>query len=72
MARRIKTGFRAAGGELLAFLDADGTYPPEAFPELCRALLAQGADVVVGSRMAGPESGMPRTRRLGNRSSPAW
>lgn len=63
----IKTGFRAARGELLAFLDADGTYPPEAFPELCRALTAQDADIVVGSRMVGEESGMPWLRRLGNR-----
>jgi hypothetical protein len=62
----IKTGFRAASGELLAFLDADGTYPPEAFPDLCRALADTGADVVVGSRMADSTSGMPRTRRLGN------
>jgi len=63
----IKSGFRVATGDLLAFLDADGTYPPEAFPELCRTLLSTGADVVVGSRMAGLESGMPRIRRLGNR-----
>lgn len=63
----IKTGFRAAGGDLLAFLDADGTYPPEAFPDLCRALAAQDADIVVGSRMSGEESGMPWVRRLGNR-----
>ena len=62
----IKTGFRAAKGDMLAFLDADGTYPPEAFPELCRSLAAQGADIVVGSRMAGEESGMPLVRRLGN------
>ncbi|MCB0217117.1 MAG: glycosyltransferase family 2 protein [Chloroflexi bacterium] len=63
----IKTGFRSARGELLAFLDADGTYPPEAFPELCQALLSSGADLVVGTRMGHPESGMPLTRRLGNR-----
>src|SRR5262249_14873498 len=25
----LKTGFAEAAGELLAFLDADGTYPPE-------------------------------------------
>jgi hypothetical protein len=62
----IKTGFRAARGELLAFLDADGTYPPESLPAMCGALFAEGADVVVGSRMAGEESGMPRVRRLGN------
>jgi len=62
----LKTGFRAAQGELLAFLDADGTYPPEYFPKLCDTLLRNGYDIVVGSRMAGAESEMPLTRRIGN------
>lgn len=62
----LKTGFRAANGELLAFLDADGTYPPEYFPLLCETLLQNGNDIVVGSRMAGAESEMPTTRRIGN------
>jgi len=46
----IKTGFRHAHGDLLAFLDADGTYPPERLPELCSAAIEGGADVTVGSR----------------------
>lgn len=61
----LKTGFCAAGGNLLGFLDADGTYPPESFPALCEAALA-GADVVVGSRRSGAESGMPLVRKIGN------
>ncbi len=62
----IKTGFRAARGDLLAFLDADGTYPPEYFPQLCQPILEDRADLVIGSRMAGAESDMPLVRRLGN------
>ena len=62
----LKTGFSAAKGELLAFLDADGTYPPEHFPRLCRAALEHNADVVVGSRRSGGKSEMPAIRRLGN------
>lgn len=62
----LKTGFAAATGEWIGFLDADGTYPPEHFPDLVRAALAQDADIVIGSRMAGTESGMPLVRRLGN------
>lgn len=62
----LKTGFRAARGDLLAFLDADGTYPPEYFPKLCQTLLSGNYDIVVGSRMAGAESEMPVTRRIGN------
>lgn len=61
----LKTGFAQAKGELLGFLDADGTYPPEYFPQLCQAVF-QGADLVIGSRMAGEKSQMPLTRRLGN------
>ncbi len=62
----LKTGFRHARGEYVGFLDADGTYPPEAFPELCRALETQNADIVVGSRMSGAASQMPLMRRIGN------
>ncbi len=61
----LKTGFSIAQGELVGFLDADGTYPPEYFPQLCQRAI-QGADLVVGSRMAGAESKMPVTRRVGN------
>jgi glycosyltransferase involved in cell wall biosynthesis len=62
----LKTGFQEAGGQLLAFLDADGTYPPEALPDLCRPLLADEADLVIGCRMGGTESRMPAVRRVGN------
>jgi glycosyltransferase involved in cell wall biosynthesis len=62
----LKTGFGAASGDLLAFIDADGTYPPEHLPQLCFAAMDQDADVVVGSRRSGAESHMPAVRRLGN------
>jgi glycosyltransferase involved in cell wall biosynthesis len=62
----LKTGFSRAKGNLLGFLDADGTYPPEHFPDLCRVALAEKADLVIGSRMAGGESEMPLVRRIGN------
>jgi len=62
----LKAGFREARGDLLAFLDADGAYPPEAYPALCRAALNHHADMVVGSRMSGARSEMPLTRRVGN------
>ena len=61
----LKTGFSKASGELIGFLDADGTYPPEYFPQLCQSAF-NGADLVIGSRMAGAESQMPVTRRIGN------
>lgn len=61
----LKTGFAKAHGDLVGFLDADGTYPPEYFPSLCTAAL-QGGDIVIGSRMMGADSKMPLTRRVGN------
>ncbi len=61
----LKTGFSQASGDLIGFLDADGTYPPESFPAMC-TLALNGADLVIGSRMAGAESRMPVTRRIGN------
>ena len=61
----LKTGFYRADGDLIGFLDADGTYPPEYFPQLCEAAM-NGADLVIGSRMSGADSQMPVTRRIGN------
>ncbi len=62
----LKTGFNHAQGNLLGFLDADGTYPPEYFPELCQVALQGDAELVIGSRMSGAESEMPLVRRVGN------
>src|SRR5262245_9946955 len=54
----IQTGFAHGSGELLAFLDADGTCDPRHFGPMCRAIVADGADVALGSRM-GEGSEMP-------------
>jgi glycosyltransferase involved in cell wall biosynthesis len=62
----IKEGFRKGHGELVAFLDADGTCDPRFFGQLCSAIQTDAADIALGSRM-GPDSHMPLTRRLGNR-----
>jgi glycosyltransferase involved in cell wall biosynthesis len=61
----LKTGFSKANGELIGFLDADGTYPPEYFPQLCQKAM-NGSELVIGSRMSGADSKMPVTRRVGN------
>ncbi len=63
----IKAGFERATGDLLGFLDADGTCDPAFFATLCQAVIDDRADVAIGSRM-GPDSHMPRVRRLGNRT----
>ena len=47
----IKCGFEHGRGDLVSFLDADGTCDPKTFAELCRALDEQRADLVLGSRM---------------------
>jgi cellulose synthase/poly-beta-1,6-N-acetylglucosamine synthase-like glycosyltransferase len=62
----IKCGFEHGRGDLVGFLDADGTCDPRSFADLCRALEEQRADLVLGSRM-GPDSEMPLVRSIGNR-----
>jgi len=61
----IKTGFAEGDGELVGFLDADGTCDPECFAPMVAALLERDASVALGSRM-GPDSKMPPIRRVGN------
>ena len=62
----IKRGFEESTGELVGFLDADGTCDPCFFATLCEAVVDEEASVALGSRL-GPDSKMPRVRRLGNR-----
>ena len=45
----VKTGARAATGDILVFMDADGQHRPEDIPRLL-AKLEEGYDMVVGAR----------------------
>jgi len=47
----LKTGIRHASSEIIAIIDADGTYPVDRLPDLLNAML--GAEMVVGSRTGG-------------------
>ncbi|WP_298863345.1 glycosyltransferase family 2 protein [uncultured Gimesia sp.] len=62
----IKEGWRLGRGDLVGFLDADGTCDPRFFSQLCQTAIAENADVTLGSRL-GPDSQMPAIRRTGNR-----
>lgn len=62
----IKAGFERSRGQIVGFLDADGTCDPRFFATLCSALVEEDADVAIGSRLH-RDSRMPRVRRLGNR-----
>jgi len=55
----IKAGTRAAKGDILVFMDADGQHDPDEI----QALLAEfdrGYDMVIGARTAGAHAGLPR------------
>lgn len=68
LASAVIEGARAARGELVVVMDADLSHPPEAVPDLVRALRS-GADVAVGSRYV-PGGGVrdwPLRRRLMSR-----
>lgn len=62
----IKFGFSRGTGDLLGFIDADGTCDPTFFTDLCREVIESGADIALGSRLT-PDSRMPGIRTLGNR-----
>lgn len=55
----IKTGARAAKGEILLFMDADGQHKPEDIPRLL-AKLQEGHDMVVGARDRKSQAGAHR------------
>jgi glycosyltransferase involved in cell wall biosynthesis len=55
----IKTGARAALGEVIVFMDADGQHKPEDIPALLEEF-NKGYDMVVGARQAGSQAGLHR------------
>src|SRR5690554_1222829 len=55
----IKTGARAATGEIIVFMDADGQHDPADIPRLL-ARLEEGHDMVVGARQKGSQASMSR------------
>jgi glycosyltransferase involved in cell wall biosynthesis len=61
----IKAGFRFSRGDIVGFLDADGTCDPAFFIELCAPILRGEADVVLGNRL-NHGSKMPLVRKIGN------
>lgn len=55
----IKTGARAAQGEVIVFMDGDGQHKPEDVPLLLEKF-NEGYDMVVGARQAGSQAGLHR------------
>ena len=59
----MRTAIHLARGKNVVFIDADGSYPAAAIPEIARALAEY--EMVVGSRVAGREN-VPPFNRFGN------
>lgn len=55
----IKSGARAAKGDVLLFMDADGQHKPEDIPALLEKF-REGYDMVVGARTKGSQAGFHR------------
>lgn len=55
----IKTGARAAKGNVIIFMDADGQHKPEDITELLNKF-NEGYDMVVGARQSGSQAGLHR------------
>jgi len=60
----IKAGARAAIGEILVFMDADGQHQPEDIPALLDKL-NEGYDMVVGARSRNSQAGLHRATANG-------
>jgi glycosyltransferase involved in cell wall biosynthesis len=60
----VKTGARAAQGEIFIFMDADGQHKPEDIPRLLNKL-AEGYDMAVGARTRESQAGAHRAAANG-------
>ncbi|MFT3928110.1 MAG: glycosyltransferase family 2 protein [Myxococcales bacterium] len=50
LAKAVIAGFASSQASVCVVMDADGSHPPEALPEMVRMILADKAEIVVGSR----------------------
>ncbi len=62
----LKTGFYNTKTKYVAFLDADGTYPPKYLPVFLKILQKRNLDAIYGNRFGG-KCGMPIVRQFGNK-----
>lgn len=62
-------GAAAAGGDILVFMDGDGSFEPAELPALLVPIRSNQADLVLGTRMNGgmAPAAMPPHQRFGNR-----
>src|SRR6056297_736822 len=68
----VKAGARAAEGEILVFLDADGQHDPADIPRLLEKL-DEGYDMVVGARSSSSHANVGRLAAMASTtSSPRW
>lgn len=64
----VRTGAKNAGGEILVFIDGDGTYPPAAIKSLIEPISRGNSDLVYASRfLDGRIKSMSFGRYWGNR-----
>jgi len=55
----VKSGARAANGDILIFMDADGQHQPDDIPRLLERF-NEGYDMAVGARTSGSQAGVHR------------
>ena len=68
LASAVLNGFKLATGDILCVMDADLSHPPEAIPEMYKAISGGDIEVVIGSRCVegGGSTNWPLYRRLGS------
>jgi glycosyltransferase involved in cell wall biosynthesis len=62
----MELALRSAEGDVVVTLDCDDTYPPDQIPVMARMVLADGWDLVDGSRLKTKPEAMPLLNYLAN------